>query len=65
MKQKIALIVLCFTLNGCLGSAAGIATAAAIDIIKVPFKVAGAVAGAAAEAAGAMVAERSGDDEGS
>ncbi len=63
MKQKLVLIVLCLTLQGCLGTAAGVATAVAIDMIKVPFKVAGAVASAAAEAAGALVAETSGDDD--
>ncbi len=45
---KAFLLVLMISLNaGCVSSAAGAATSAAIEVAKIPFKVAGAVIGSA------------------
>ncbi|MDQ6983011.1 MAG: NF038104 family lipoprotein [Mariprofundus sp.] len=44
MKKSIMLFILMFGLNGCLiGTAVGTAVDVGIEVVKVPFKVGGAI----------------------
>jgi len=44
MKKIIMLLILMFTLNGCLvGTAVGTVVDVGIEVVKVPFKVGGAI----------------------
>jgi len=44
MKKIIILLALMFTLNGCfVGTAVGTAVDVGIEVVKVPFKVGGAI----------------------
>jgi hypothetical protein len=52
MKKFLLLIVLLFSLSGCVGTVVGTVADIAIEVVKVPFKVGGAVVDAV-----------SGDDE--
>jgi predicted small secreted protein len=52
MKHTILLLALLFSLSGCIGTVVGAAADVAIEVVKVPFKVGGAVVDAV-----------SGDDE--
>ena len=73
MKEKSAFIylpgvilmilVMTLGLQGCLGAAAGLAVGTAIEVAKIPFRVAGAAVGAVAETAGAIVGEKSGQED--
>jgi hypothetical protein len=44
MKKFLLLIALLFSLTGCVGTVVGTVTDAAIEVVKVPFKVGGAIA---------------------
>lgn len=63
MKEIISIITLSLALQGCIGSAVGATTDAAIALARVPFKVAGAAVGAVAQTAGAIVGDAAGDED--
>lgn len=44
MKKNLLLIALLFSLTGCVGTVVGTVADAAIEVVKVPFKVGGAIA---------------------
>ena len=43
MINKLLFCVMLLTLNGCVGAVVGTAVDVAIEVVKVPFKVGGAV----------------------
>jgi len=43
MKKNILLPVLLFALNGCLATAVSTAVDVGVEVVKVPFKVGGAI----------------------
>ncbi len=43
MKKFFLLIALLFSLSGCVGTVVGTAADVAIEVVKVPFKVGGAI----------------------